>query len=81
MSQLPCARNLPCGLIGGMMKLHPDMKWVWLMATILVVVTLIDALVVQFVTRPLPWAVIIPATIPLLTAIFVIIPYINTARQ
>ena len=81
MSQLPCARNLPCGLSGGMMKLHPDMKWVWRMATILVVVTLIDALVVLFVDRPLPWAVIIPATIPLLTAIFVVIPFINATKQ
>jgi hypothetical protein len=64
-----------------MMKLHPDMKWVWRMATILVVVTLIDALVVLFVDRPLPWAVIIPATIPLLTAIFVVIPFINATKQ
>lgn len=63
------------------MKISPDMKWVWRMAAILVVVTLIDALVVLIAARPLPWAVVIPATIPLLTAIFVIIPYINIARQ
>jgi len=62
------------------MKLHPDMKWVWRMAAIIVVVTLIDALVVLFAARPLPWAVVIPATIPLLTAIFVIIPFINASK-
>lgn len=63
------------------MKLHPDMKWVWRMAAILVAVTLIDALVVLFAAHPLPWAAVIPATIPLLTAFFVIIPFINESKQ
>jgi hypothetical protein len=63
------------------MKLHPDMKWVWRMAAILVVVALIDALVVLFVARPLLWAAVIPGLIPLLTAIFVVIPYINATKQ
>ena len=63
------------------MKLHPDMKWVWRMAAIFVVVTMIDALMVLFVAHPLPWAAIIPATIPLLTVIFVVIPFINATRQ
>jgi hypothetical protein len=63
------------------MKISPDnMKWALRMATILVVVTLIDALVVLFDVHPLPWAVIIPAAIPLLTAIFVIIPFINANK-
>jgi hypothetical protein len=63
------------------MKLHPDMKWVWRMAAILVLVCLIDALVVLFVARPLRWAVFIPGTIPLLVAVFVIRPFINSTRQ
>jgi hypothetical protein len=63
------------------MKLHPDMKWVWRMAAILVVVTLIDALVVLIVAHPLPWAAAIPGLIPLLMAIFVIRPFINSTRQ
>jgi hypothetical protein len=63
------------------MKLHPDMKWVFRMAAILVVVTMIDALVVLIVAHPLRWAVFIPGTIPLLTAIFVIRPFINSTKS
>jgi hypothetical protein len=64
------------------MKIHPDnMKWALRMAAILVGVTLLDALVVLFVDRPLLWAAVIPGLIPLLTAIFVIIPFINATKQ
>jgi hypothetical protein len=50
------------------------------MATILVVAGLTDALVVMFASHPLPWAVLIPALIPLLTATFVIVPIINAPK-
>ena len=63
------------------MKISPDnMKWALRMVTILVGVTLIDVLVVLFAAHPLPWAAIIPAAIPLLTAIFVIIPFVNANK-
>jgi hypothetical protein len=68
--------------LAGEMKIHSDnMKWALRMAAILVVGALVEALVVWFAARPLPWAVVIPATIPLLTAIFVIIPFLKAARQ
>ncbi len=51
-----------------------NLKWVSRMGAILVLVTGLDAAVVMFVARPMPWAVVIPTLIPLLTALFVIIP-------
>ncbi len=63
------------------MKLHSDMKWVLRMAAILVGVGLIDALVVLFAAHPLPWAVTVPALIPLFTATFVLVPWISETRQ
>jgi hypothetical protein len=51
------------------------------MAAILIAVGLADALVVMFVSRPLPWAVLIPALVPLLTAVFVIIPILNNPKS
>lgn len=61
------------------MKFHPDMKWVFRLAAILVVVGIIDALVVLFAAHPLPWAITIPALIPLLAATFILVP--NIAAQ
>lgn len=64
------------------MKIHPDnMRWAWRMAAILVTVCLLDVLVVAFTAHPLPWAAVIPGLIPLLTGIFVIIPYINATKH
>jgi hypothetical protein len=51
------------------------------MVVIVLLVGLADALVVEFTRRPLPWAVIIPALIPLLTAFFVIIPMMRDEKQ
>lgn len=63
------------------MRIAPQMRWPFTMATILVVVGLADALVVMFVPHPLPWAVLIPSLIPLLTAIFVNIPLISSTKK
>jgi hypothetical protein len=56
------------------------MKWILRMAAILLVVVSADALAVMLAPRPLPWAVAIPALIPLLTAVFVIIPMMKNAK-
>jgi hypothetical protein len=56
-------------------------RWLLRMVAIVLLVGLADALVVEFTRRPLPWAVIIPALIPLLTAVFVIIPMIRAEKQ
>ena len=57
------------------MKINPEnVKWASRMALILVVVALADGLVVQFVRRPFPWDVLIPCALPVLMAVFVLIP-------
>jgi hypothetical protein len=48
---------------------------------VLVVTGLADAGVAQFVTRPLPWVVIIPATIPLSLFVFVGMPLLREERR
>jgi hypothetical protein len=50
------------------------------MAMVLVGVGLADALVVGFAARPLLWAALIPALIPLLTVIFVIRPMLRDPK-
>jgi hypothetical protein len=50
------------------------MKWPLRMVVILFAVTALDALGVLFLRSPRLWATAIPALIPALTAIFVIIP-------
>ncbi len=57
------------------------MRWMLRMATVLVGVGALDAAVVLVVPRPLPWAAIIPALIPLLTAVLVIIPMLNDRKR
>jgi hypothetical protein len=44
------------------------------LAAIICLVAMADVLFVLFARRPLPWAAIIPAFIPVLTVVFVIIP-------
>ena len=41
---------------------------------IAIAVCIVDAIVVLFARKPLPWAAIIPGAIPILVAIFVIGP-------
>ncbi len=47
------------------------------MAAILVVVCFADAMVPIFLTHPFPWVSIVPALIPVLTAIVVIRPLLQ----
>jgi len=56
------------------------MRWALRMAAVLLAAALADGLVVMLAPRPLPWAVMIPALIPLLTAVFVIIPMLNAKK-
>lgn len=57
------------------MRLNKDnLKWASRMGAILLLVTGLDGAVVMFAAHPMPWAVVIPTLIPLLTALFVIIP-------
>lgn len=67
------------------MRLHaffsgPEMQPLRRLAGILFAVGLVDCLYVLFAKRPLPWAGIIPAAIPLLAAVFVIIPMIRASK-
>ncbi len=50
------------------------------MALILVLVAAVDGLFVFYARKPLPWAAVIPALIPLLTGIFVILPMIRAEK-
>jgi peptidoglycan/LPS O-acetylase OafA/YrhL len=56
-------------------------KWPLRMAIILVLVVGIDAIAVLVADRPQPWAALIPALIPVLTAVFVIVPMMKEARS
>ncbi len=62
------------------MRTALQLRWPLKMAAILLLVVLADGLVVLFVQKPLPWAIAIPALIPLLTAVFVIIPMIQAEK-
>ncbi len=50
------------------------MQWLSRMAAIMLAGGLADGLVVWLAPHPLPWAAMIPALIPLMTVIFVVIP-------
>jgi hypothetical protein len=63
------------------MAIPSQVKWPLRMATVLVVVGLTDGLVVGFAPRPLLWAVLIPALIPVLTGIFVIRPMLRGPKR
>jgi hypothetical protein len=64
------------------MKINREnVKWAARMMSILLLVAVADALVALFVRRPLPWVVIIPAALPLLSAVFVIRPMIRAEKR
>jgi len=44
-------------------------------------VGVVDIVVVTFSPRPLPWAAIIPGLVPVLTAVFVIIPMMRAEKR
>ena len=57
-----------------------NLKWAIRMALILVLVAAADGLFVFFARKPLPWVAVIPALIPLLTGVFVILPMIRAEK-
>jgi hypothetical protein len=57
-----------------------NVKWAVRMAVILVIVALADGLVGAFASKPFPWVVVIPATMPLLASIFVIFPMLRAEK-
>jgi uncharacterized membrane protein len=51
-----------------------NLKWLLRMMLILLLVGVAEILVVFLVPRPLPWVVLIPVLVPLLTSFLVILP-------
>jgi uncharacterized protein (DUF486 family) len=51
-----------------------NLKWAVRLISLVVLVALADGLVVFFVRKPFPWDVLIPAVLPVLIAVFVILP-------
>jgi len=63
------------------MTIHrANLKWAGRMMLIFLLVGLTDCLVVAFASHPLPWAALIPAIIPLLIGVFVIIPMLRAKK-
>ena len=58
-----------------------NVKWAGRMAAILVLVVAAEVPIVLFTRKPLPWVAVIPALIPILTAVFVIIPMMTTEKS
>ncbi len=58
----------------------PEMQPVRRFAAILLSVGVVDCVFVWFAKKPLPWAGIIPAFIPLLVVVFVIIPMMRASK-
>jgi hypothetical protein len=58
-----------------------NVKWAGRMAAILVLVAAAEVPIVLFTRKPLPWVAVIPALIPILTAVFVIIPMLATEKS
>jgi hypothetical protein len=50
------------------------------MMLILLLVAVVDGLFVLFARKPLPWAAVIPALIPLLACFLVILPMIRAEK-
>jgi hypothetical protein len=63
------------------MNLPAGMKWPLRMAVILVAITALDAMGVVFIPSPRFWATAVPALIPALTVVFVVIPILNERRR
>jgi hypothetical protein len=55
--------------------------WFTRAATVLVVTCLIDAAVGWFATKPFPWVVLIPGSLPLTMFIFVALPVLKRAER
>ncbi len=51
-----------------------NLKWMGRMMLILLLVGVAEVLVVLLVPKPLPWVVLIPALIPLLTTFLITLP-------
>jgi cytochrome c oxidase subunit IV len=63
------------------MKINRDnLKWCARLLSIVFLIALADALVVIFMRRPFPFTVLIPCSIPILVAVFVIIPMSRAHR-
>jgi hypothetical protein len=57
-----------------------NLKWYGRMGLIVVLVALAEGLVGVFARKPFPWVAVIPCLIPLLSAIFVIIPMMREEK-
>ena len=58
-----------------------NVKWAGRMAAILVLVAAAEVPIVLFTRKPLPWVAVIPALIPILTAVFVISPMMTAEKS
>jgi hypothetical protein len=56
-------------------------SWLIRAALVLLATVLADGAVVWFAQRPLPWAVLIPGSLPLSMFVFVAIPILREERQ
>ena len=63
------------------MKINRDnVKWCGRMMAILLLVAIAGALITAFMRHPLPWPLIPAASMPLLTAVFVIGPMMRDGK-
>ena len=56
------------------------MKWALRLMAVMFAVGAADIVVVMVAPHPLPWAAIIPGFVPVLTAVFVIIPMMRAEK-
>ena len=56
------------------------MKWALRLMAVMFAVGVADIVVVMVAPHPLPWAAIIPGFVPVLTAVFVIIPMMRAEK-
>jgi hypothetical protein len=57
-----------------------NLKWAARLMAIMLVAGVADTLAVAFLRHPFPWTVLIPCSIPVLTAVFVILPLTRAAK-
>jgi hypothetical protein len=58
-----------------------NVKWAERRVAILVLVAAAEVPIVLFTRKPLPWPAVIPALIPILTAVFVLIPMMTIGKS
>jgi hypothetical protein len=58
-----------------------NLKWAGRMMLIILLVAVADGLVGAFARKPLPWVAVIPALIPVLTCVFVVLPIIRADKS